>query len=133
MAQAAKIQVPVPEVSPAIVSATTTFTKEKRKVESETKVGSSEPSSARKSEKKKKRDPSTESEEEEESTAAIRSSEGDDEKEPSTSPSDKACKMDTRSMGKKKPPPTYKSSVAPKRSSRTPAKGGSFQKKPRRK
>ena len=54
--EVAKIEVPVPEVRPAEVPITIpSSAKEKKKVDSETKVASSEPSSPKKSNRKKKR------------------------------------------------------------------------------
>ena len=129
---------PVPEVLPAVVLATTTLAKEKRKVELETKIGISEPSSARKSEKKKKkREPSTEPEEEEESTAAIGSSEegmeSEDEEVLAIPPAKKKKSMNTWSSGKKAPPSIYKIPLAPKYQAKTSPKGESSQKRPKEK
>ena len=135
MAQAAKIQVPLLEIQPAVVPAASTSAKEKRKAKSETKVVSSEPSSARKSERgKKKWEPSTEPEEEEESTAATGSSEGGTEledEEPLATPPTEKRSMNTWSSDKKALPSIYKTLLTPKRQAKISPKGGSSQKRPK--
>ena len=137
VAQAAKIQVPVPEVQLVVVLAASILAKEKKKAESETKVASSEPSSARKSEKKmmKKREPSTKSEEEEELTVATRSfeegMESKDEEVLATLPAEKRRSINTRSSDKKAPPFVYKTPLAPKSQAKTSPKGESSRKRPK--
>ena len=68
-------------------------------------------------------------------TEETRSSKGGTELEEEAKPSipklEKHKGIGTRSLDKKKPPPIYKSPVAPKRSLKTLRKGGSSQKKPR--
>ena len=127
---------PVPEVQPSVIPAASTPAKEKRKAELETKVASSEPSSARKIEKgKKKQEPSTEPEDEEESTAATASSDGgtelEDEEVLPTPLAEKRRSMNSRSSDKKAPPFVYKTPLAPKRQAKTSPKGGSSQKRPK--
>ena len=96
---------------------------------------SSEPSSQRQdSKKKKKKEPTLEEELEEESTAEDTGSSKEDaesKEEPSTPPPEPKAKIRIHSIDKKKPPPVYKSSVAPKRPTKTPQKGEGSNKKPR--
>ena len=137
MAQAAKIQVLVPEVPPAVVPAASTPIKEKRKAESKSKVTNSEPSLVRKSEKKKKkkREPSTKPEEEEESTTTTGTSKGgtelEDEEVLAIFPAEKRRSMNTWSSRKKEPPIDYKTPLAPKHQAKTSPKRESSQKRPK--
>ena len=123
--------VPPPEVPPAELPTATPTVKGTKKVDSETKAASSEPSLARRSDGKKKKEPSPKPEEDEESTAGTGSFERVDEEERVTPPPYKRCKMDTRSTSKKKPGPEFKTLVASKRPKKTLGKRGSSQKKPR--
>ena len=123
--EVAKIEVPVPEVRLAEVPvATPSSAKEKKKVDSETKAASFEPSSARKSDRKKK-EPSPEPEEEEELTVGTRSSKEDAEleEEPSTPPPEPKARMGMHSIDKKKLPLIYKSLAVPKQPTKMPQKG----------
>ena len=121
--------------TPSTVPAALRLAKGKKmEMEPESRAASSEPSSWKHDSKTKAKEPMLEEEEEEELMAEdTGSSEGDaeSEEEPSTPPPELAARMRLYSTDRKKPPPIYKSLVAPKRSLKTPGKEGSSQKKPK--
>ena len=131
--EVAKIEVP----SAAILAATPIVKVKKIEKDTETKTTSSKPSSQRKSARKKTKEPSLEFKVEEESKEGTESSggnaESEEEDEPATPPLEKKKRMDTRALDKKKLASTFKTSIAPKWPMKSPRKGKSSQKKPRRK
>ena len=141
VASAARIEVLVPGVrlakmpAPSTVPAASPSAKGKKsEKESRSRAASSEPSSQKPDSKKKEKEPMPEEEEEEESTAEDTGSleEGvDSEEEPSTLPPEPTPRMGLHLIGKKKPPPIYKSPVASNCSSKIPRKGEGSNKKPR--
>ena len=113
----------------------------KTKKESETpKITSSEPSSQqRMSTRKTKKEPTPDfklEEEEVESSDKVESSNEDpeskEEAELATPLPEEKKKMETRASDRKKPASTFKTPASQKRLLKTPKKGESFQKEPRR-
>ena len=133
VATAAKIVVPNPEASPAAVLVASPSGKGKKtETEPVSRVASSDPGSQR-SGKKKEQIPTPEVHELEleEEVEAEGSTESEEEEEPSSPYPELKTKRETRSLGKKKPAPVYRSPFAPKRQSKIPAKGEGSNKKPR--
>ena len=132
LVEAAKTVVPPPEVLPAAVPEATPMGKSKEK-EPESRAASSK-SSSQKSRKKKEKISIPKLEDEEESTVED-SPKSEEEDEPSTPPLDLKPRMsvNTRSTGKKQPPPIYRNPYIYKRQSKTPGKGEGSNKKPREK
>ena len=132
IAAAAKIVVPTPEVSAAIVPEAILKGKAKEKG-SKSRAASSDPASQR-SGKKKEKAPTPEVEEleeEEESTAEDTTELGEEELPSTPLPDQQPKDRETRFSSKKKPGPLYRSPFAPKHQSKMPGKGKGSSKKPR--
>ena len=129
VAAAAKITVPTPEVFPATVLVASPSTKGKKmEAEPVSRAASSHPASQRSGKKKEKiPTPEVRELESEEESVAEEATGSEEEEVPSTPEPDLKPKgRETRSSSKKKPGPIYRSSFAPKRQSKTPAKGRRF-------
>ena len=128
------VEFPVPR-PPAVPVLTPQFVPE---VVLETKVGKikSPTPSPRKMNLCKQKEPTPKVEELGDTTEDIGSTEGStelEEEEPSTPKPKQPKERETRSSGRKKPIPLYRSPFSPKRQLKTPSKGEGSNKKPRRK
>ena len=142
LAAAARIEVPtsaihlVEVLAPSVVLAASPSVKNKKtEPELGSRAANSEPASQRSGKKKENvPTPKLQELEEEEESAEEDTTESEEREVPSTPPPDQKPKgRKTRFSSKKKPGPTgvYRSLFAPKRQSKTPAKGEGSTKKPR--